>query len=55
MGNRTRITILLMRQLVFGISYVYKTLFIGVLCFNIQIDCTKFEMNFFQFINLFNE
>ena len=46
-----RVSLLFQRQLVLGIAYVYKTLHIGILCFNININCQKQQMYFFKFVN----
>jgi len=51
MGERIRITLAIQRQIVFGVAYVYGTLWIGILCFNINIDCSKYDMKFFKFVN----
>ncbi len=51
MGPRTRVQLLLQRQLVLGVAYVYETLYIGILCFNINIDTSKYKMSFFKFVN----
>ena len=51
MGNRTRIKLAIQRQIVFGVAYLYGTLWIGFLCFNIEIDLFKCEMEFFKFEN----
>ena len=51
MKSRTRITLALQRQIAFGIAYLHKTIWIGILCFNIQIDCTNYKMNLFRFDN----
>jgi len=55
MESKTRITLLLIRQLVFGISYLYQTIYIGLLCFNIQIYIGKGKVECFKFENLFNK
>ena len=52
MGNSARIKIIMLFQLVIGVSYIYKTVYIGFLIFNIQIDCRKEKMEFFQFENV---
>ena len=56
MREPTRITLALQRQLVIGVAYIYGTLWIGVLCFNINIDLADLrenyeEMNLFRFEN----
>ena len=52
MGNKYRLSLLLIRQIVFGIAYVNKTVYIGLLCFNLNINCQKQEMGMFRFVNL---
>jgi len=51
MRERIRITLAIQRQLVLGVAYLYGIVWIGVLCFNIQIDCTKYKMGLFRFDN----
>jgi hypothetical protein len=55
MGTRTFITIEFLRQLVVGVAYVYKTIYIGFLCINIKIDCSGYEMKSFEFANLWKK
>jgi hypothetical protein len=53
MFNRTRIILAFQRQIVFGVAYLCHKIWIGFLCFNIEIDCTNHEMDFFRFENRF--
>ena len=55
MASRYRFKIIFLRQIVFGVSYVYKTLHIGFLCFNLQIDCSKGDIAFFNYENLWKK
>ncbi len=55
MSNRKRISVLLIRQLVLGVAYLNGVVFIGILCFNIQIECSDDEMEWFQFVNLLKQ
>jgi len=55
MGTRVFLQLILQRQLVFGISYAYETYCIGFFVFNIHIDCSKFEKEFFRFTNNWNK
>ena len=51
MGNSYRVQLILLWQIVLGISYAYKTVYIGLPFFNIQIDTRKIPMEFFKFHN----